>query len=51
MIKQDYRILNWYTTILGKPTDMTAKIEFIDKAAAEDLCRALMENRERWRSH
>ncbi len=37
MIKQDYRILNWYTTILGKPTDMTAKIEFIDKAAAEDL--------------
>ena len=37
MIKQDYRILNWYTTILGKPTDMTAKIEFIDKAAADDL--------------
>ena len=37
MIKQDCRILNWYTTILGKPTDMTAKIEFIDKAAAEDL--------------
>ena len=37
MIKQDCRILNWYTTILGKPTDMTAKIEFIDKAAAGDL--------------
>ena len=37
MIKQDYRILNWDTTILGKPTEMTASIEYIDKTKASAL--------------
>ena len=37
MIKQDYGILRWDTTILGTRADMTAAIEYIDKAKATRL--------------
>ena len=37
MIREEYKILNWDTTILGKPTEMTASIEYIDKTKASAL--------------
>lgn len=37
MIREEYKILNWDTTILGKPTEMTASIEYIDKARASAI--------------
>ena len=37
MIREEYKILNWDTTILDKPTEMTASIEYIDNARASAI--------------